>query len=434
MTDSIPSAEAADDKKVEQSPRYISRLTKDTFALVLAGGRGSRLYELTEWRAKPALYFGGKFRIIDFPLSNCINSGIRRVGVLTQYKAHSLVRHLVRGWTHFRRELGESIEILPASQRNSQEWYQGTADAVFQNLDIIRAENPKYVVILSGDHIYKMDYANMLAEHVENGADMTVSCLEVPIEEAAGAFGVMSVDENGQVNGFEEKPANPTPIPGEEGLTLASMGNYIFSTDFLFEQLRLDAENPDSTHDFGHDIIPNIIKTHKVFASPFRDPVTNERAYWRDVGTLDSFWEANMELVSVEPALDLYDKSWPILTYQEQLPPAKFVFDDAERRGMAVDSTISGGCIVSGATLRKSLLFSNVRVHSYTEIEESVILPEAVIGEHCTIKKAIIDRGCHIPNGTSIGVDHEADKRNGYRVTDKGVVLVTRSMLGQRPQ
>ncbi|MFT5162717.1 MAG: glucose-1-phosphate adenylyltransferase [Alteromonadaceae bacterium] len=416
----------------EQNPRYISRLTKDTFAVILAGGRGSRLHELTQWRAKPALYFGGKFRIIDFPLSNCINSGIRRIGVLTQYKAHSLIRHMVRGWTHFRREIGESIEILPASQRNSQDWYQGTADAVFQNLDIIRSENPKYVMILSGDHIYKMDYGTMLAEHVKNNADMTVSCLEVPIEEAAGAFGVLSVDENSRVVGFDEKPANPTPIPGQEGLTLASMGNYIFTTEFLFKQLEKDAANPNSSHDFGNDIIPSIIKEHKVFASPFRDEKTGERPYWRDVGTLDSFWEANMELVSVEPALDLYDQNWPILTYQEQLPPAKFVFDDDERRGMAVDSTISGGCIVSGATLRKTLLFSNVRVNAYTEVRESVVLPEAVIGSHCTIVKAIIDRGCHIPDGTVIGVDHEDDKRNGYRVTDKGVVLVTRSMLGQR--
>ncbi|MFT4925122.1 MAG: glucose-1-phosphate adenylyltransferase [Phenylobacterium sp.] len=418
-------------QSVEQSPRYISRLTKDTFALILAGGRGSRLYELTEWRAKPALYFGGKFRIIDFPLSNCINSGIRRVGVLTQYKAHSLVRHLVRGWTHFKRELGESIEILPASQRNSQEWYQGTADAVYQNLDIIRSEKPKYVMILSGDHIYKMDYAKMLAEHVENGADMTVSCLEVPIEEAAGAFGVISVDENSRVVGFDEKPAHPTPIPGQEDLTLASMGNYIFTTDFLFEQLEKDAKNPDSTHDFGHDIIPNIVKDHKVFAAPFRDE-NNQRPYWRDVGTLDSFWEANMELVSVKPALDLYDQNWPIMTYQEQLAPAKFVFDDDECRGMAVDSTISGGCIVSGATLRKSLLFSNVRVDTYSQIEESVLLPAVVVGSHCTIRKAIIDRGCHIADGTVIGVDHEEDKRRGFRVTEKGVVLVTPSMLGQR--
>ena len=425
MVDSSASKEAS------TSPRYVSRLTKDTLALVLAGGRGSRLYELTDWRAKPALYFGGKYRIIDFPLSNCINSGIRRVGVLTQYKSHSLVRHLVRGWSHFKKELGEFIEILPASQRYSDDWYQGTADAVYQNIDIIRAEKPKYVMILSGDHIYQMDYGDMLAQHVERGADMTISCLEVPIEEAAGAFGVISVDEEGRVTAFDEKPENPTPIPGQDGLTLASMGNYIFNTEFLFEQLLKDAANPDSNSDFGADIIPSIIKDHNVFASPFRDPVTKERAYWRDVGTLDSFWEANMELVSPKPAFNLYDSSWPIWTYQAQLPPAKFVFDDDDRRGMAVDSTVSGGCIVSGANLRRSLLFSNVKVNCFTDIDQSILLPDVVVGRKCKIRKAIIDRGCEIPEGMEIGVDHESDKANGFRVTAKGVVLVTRGMLGQ---
>jgi glucose-1-phosphate adenylyltransferase len=287
------------------------------------------------------------------------------------------------------------------------------------------------VMILSGDHIYQMDYGEMLAEHVERGADMTVSCLEVPIEEAAGAFGVISVDEDGRVTAFDEKPEHPTPIPGEEGLTLASMGNYIFDTEFLFEQLRKDAANPESNSDFGADIIPSIIKDYKVYASPFRDPVTKERAYWRDVGTLDSFWEANMELVSPEPAFNLYDASWPIWTYQAQLPPAKFVFDDDDRRGMAVDSTVSGGCIVSGASLRKSLLFSNVQVNSFTDIEQSILLPDVVVGRSCKIRKAIIDRGCHVPDGTEIGVDHDSDRANGFRVTDKGVVLVTRGMLGQ---
>lgn len=419
------------DAEEVSSHRRVSLLTKDTLAIVLAGGRGSRLYELTDWRAKPALYFGGKYRIIDFPLSNCINSGIRRVGVLTQYKSHSLVRHLVRGWSHFKKELGEFIEILPASQRYSADWYQGTADAVFQNMDIIRAEKPKYVLILSGDHIYKMDYGEMLAQHVDNGADMTVSCLEVPIEEAAGTFGVMSVDDTGRVIGFEEKPANPRPIPGDETRTLASMGNYIFNTEFLFEQLRSDAANPDSSFDFGHDIIPSIINDYKVYASPFRDPATRERAYWRDVGTLDSYWEANMELVAPQPAFNLYDPDWPVWTYQLQLPPAKFVFDNDERRGMAVDSTVSGGCIVSGAILRKSLVFSNVRIESYTNIEQSIILPSVEIGRNCTIRKAIIDRGCEIPDGMQIGVDHDQDRANGFRVTEKGVVLVTRGMLGQ---
>lgn len=416
----------------DQSPRNISLLTKNTLALVLAGGRGSRLYELTDWRAKPALYFGGKFRIIDWPLSNCINSGIRKIGVLTQYKAHSLIRHLVHGWSMFKKELGEYIEIFPASQRSSSKWYQGTADAVFQNLDIIRAERPEYVLILSGDHIYKMDYGEMLADHVAKGADMSVCCLEVPIEEAAGAFGVMSIDEERRIIGFEEKPAHPTPIPGEDNLTLASMGNYIFNTEFLFDVLEEDDNDPDSTHDFGNDIIPKIIQKHNVFAFPFRDPITKKRAYWRDVGTLDSYWEANMELISVEPELDLYDPGWPTWTYQPQLPPAKFIFNSDDRRGTAVDSTISGGCIVSGSLINKSLLFSNVRVNSYSVIEESILLPEVVVHRHCKIRRAIIDRGCEIPEGTVIGHDVEQDKANGFRVTEKGLILVTRKMLGQR--
>ncbi|MBL7005118.1 MAG: glucose-1-phosphate adenylyltransferase, partial [Gammaproteobacteria bacterium] len=401
--------------------------------LVLAGGRGSRLYELTDWRAKPGLYFGGKFRIIDWPLSNCINSGIRKIGVLTQYKAHSLIRHLIHGWSMFKKELGEYIEIFPASQRSSSaQWYQGTADAVHQNLDIIRAEKPEYVLILSGDHIYKMDYGEMLADHVARGADMTVCCLEVPIEEAANSYGVMKIDENKSIIGFEEKPANPSPIPGEEDLTLASMGNYIFSTQFLYDILEEDANDPDSTHDFGHDIIPKIIKTHKVFAFPFRDPVTKQRAYWRDVGTLDSFWEANMELISPEPELDLYDPKWPIWTYQPQLPAAKFVHNDDDRRGMAVDSMISGGCIVSGSMVNRSLLYSNVRVNSYSTVEDSLLLPEVIINRNCKIRRAIIDRGCKVPEGSVIGYDSEQDKANGFRVTEKGVVLVTKKMLGQR--
>ncbi len=413
-------------------PRYVSRLTRDTFALILAGGRGSRLHELTDWRAKPALYFGGKFRIIDFPLSNCINSGIRRIGVATQYKSHSLVRHLVRGWSHFKKELREYVEILPASQRNSEDWYQGTADAIYQNLDIIHADMPQYVMVLSGDHIYKMDYGTMLAAHVASGADMTVSCLEVPVEEAAGAFGVMQVDKSNRVIGFQEKPANPAPVPDNDNLTLASMGNYIFNTEFLFEQLKDDADNPASSHDFGNDIIPSIINDNKVYAFRFRDEISGGKAYWRDVGTLDSFWEANMELVEVSPALNLYDENWPIWTYQEQLPPAKFVFDDDDRRGTTLDSSVSGGCIISGSTVRKTVLFSNVRVHSYSNIEASVILPEVEVGRNCKIKRAIIDRGCAVPDGTVIGYDHEQDKARGFRVTDKGIVLVTKGMLGQR--
>jgi glucose-1-phosphate adenylyltransferase len=416
---------------IQNDSRFVSRLTRQTLALVLAGGRGSRLYELTDWRAKPGVPFGGKFRIIDFPLSNCINSGIRRIGVLTQYKAHSLIRHLIHGWTRFDRELDEFVEILPASQRAGGEWYQGTADAVYQNLDIMRTHNPKYVLILSGDHIYKMDYGNMMAMHVENQADMTISCLEVPIEEAVGAYGVLTADESGRIIEFNEKPTDPSPIPGQPGLCLASMGNYLFNTEFLYEQLIKDADDPKSGHDFGNNIIPSIIEKYQVYAHPFRDPDTNQRAYWRDVGTLDAFWEANMELVTASPELNLYDQEWPILTHQAQLPPAKFVFDMDDRRGMAIDSMVSGGRVISGSRLKRSLLFSNVKVNSYATILDSVILPDVEIGQHARINKAIIDRGCTIEAGLVIGEDHEADRERGFRITEKGVVLVTPDMLGQ---
>jgi glucose-1-phosphate adenylyltransferase len=415
----------------EHNPRFVSRLTRETLALVLAGGRGSRLYELTNWRAKPALYFGGKYRIIDFPLSNCINSGIRRVGVLTQYKAHSLVRHLVRGWGHFKQELGEYVEILPASQRFGEDWYQGTADAIYQNLDIIRSANPKYVLVLSGDHIYNMDYGTILVDHVAKGADMTVSCLEVPIEEAAGSFGVMKVDQSNRVVAFEEKPANPSPIPGRDDVTLASMGNYVFNTEFLFDQLLRDSRDSASSHDFGNDILPAIIEKYNINAFPFRDPETGQRSYWRDVGTLDSFWQANMELVETTPPLNIYNKDWPIWTYQEQLPPAKFVFNTADRRGMALESMVSGGCIISGGELRKSILFSNVRVDAGSLLEESVVLPDVVIGQNCKIRGTIIDRSCVVPDGMVIGYDHEQDRENGFRVSAGGRVLITRGMLGQ---
>ena len=415
----------------DNNPRYVSRLTKETMALVLAGGRGSRLYELTDWRAKPAVYFGGKYRIIDFPLSNCINSGIRRVGILTQYKSHSLIRHIVAGWSMFKRELGEFIEVLPASQQTSDDWYQGTADALFQNLSIIRACKPKYLLVLSGDHIYKMDYGHMLVDHVQKNAVMTVSCLEVPVEEAAGAFGVMKVDENMRVLAFEEKPEHPSEIPGKPGMCLASMGNYIFDTDFLCDQLLLDSRRPESTHDFGNDIIPALINDHHVNAFPFRDEQTGERAYWRDVGTLDSFWQANMEIIETTPQLNLYDSEWPLWTYQEQLPPAKFVFDSDDARGMAVNSVVSGGCIIAGAELKRSLLFSAVHIDKRTYLEECVVLPQVHIGQGCKIRRAIIDRGCNIPDGMQIGFDPDQDRANGFRVTGKGVVLVTRGMLGQ---
>jgi len=411
------------------NPRFVSLLTRDTLALVLAGGRGSRLYELTDSRAKPAVYFAGKFRIIDFPLSNCVNSGIRRIGVLTQYKAHSLIRHLVHGWSAFRTELGEFVEILPASQRTSGEWYTGTADAVYQNRDIVEALNPKYILVLAGDHVYKMDYGEMLAHHVAKKAQMTVACLTVSLEDAKG-FGVMTVDEEQRVRAFEEKPAHPQPMPGSADQALASMGIYLFDTDFLFEQLHRDAANPASSRDFGKDIIPSIIGSHPVFAYPFRDPVTGNQPYWRDVGTLDSFWESNMELVSVDPELNLYDEEWPILTYQRQLPSAKFVFRDPDREGKALDSIVSGGCIISGSAIVNSLLFSNVRVHSYSVVTATVVLPEVVIHRHCRITRAIIDRGCVLPEGTVIGEDREADARR-FRVTPKGITLVTREMLGQ---
>lgn len=416
---------------IDSGPRFVSKLTRDTYALILAGGRGSRLYELTEWRAKPALYFGGKFRIIDFPLSNCINSGIRRVGVVTQYKAHSLIKHVVRGWGHFRKELGEGVEILPASQRTSDNWYQGTADAVFQNIDIIRGEIPQYVLILSGDHVYRQDYGDMLAFHTDTGADMTVCCYVVPVEEAAGAFGVMEVDEQDRIIGFEEKPANPRPIPGKPGYCLASMGNYLFNSEFLFDQLRSDHKNLQSDHDFGKNIIPSIIADNNVYAFRFQASSQDVEPYWRDVGTLDSYWKANIELTYPVPALNLYDMRWPVWTFQEQLPPAKFVFNDDDRRGLAVDSLVSSGCIVSGASVKRSLLFSRVRVNSWASLEESVILPEVNIGRHCTLHKVILDRGCNLPEGTTIGLDHEADRKRGFRVTSGGVTLVTRPMLGQ---
>ena len=415
----------------DTSPRFVSRLTRNTMALILAGGRGSRLKHLTRWRAKPAVPFGGKFRIVDFPLSNCLNSGIRRIGVLTQYKAHSLILHIQKGWGFLRGEFGEFVELWPAQQRVEEtSWYAGTADAVFQNLDIIRNHDPDFVLVLAGDHIYKMDYGAMVAYHVDNGADMTVGCIEVD-RETAKEFGVMSVDAEHWVNGFVEKPANPEPIPGRGHVALASMGIYVFNRRFLFEQLIRDSDSSDSTHDFGKDIIPYVIDRYRVLAYPFRDIRSGEQAYWRDVGTLDAFWEANLELIGVTPPLNLYDDAWPIWTYQEQLPPAKFVFDSDERRGMAVDSLVSGGCIISGSKVRNSLLFSNVRVNSYSRVTDSVVLPDVNVGRSCEIHRAIIDRGCRIPKGSVIGRDLEADRENGFYVSECGVTLVTREMLGQ---
>lgn len=411
------------------STRFVSRLTRDTLALILAGGRGSRLKQLTDWRAKPAVPFGGKFRIIDFPLSNCVNSGIRRVGVLTQYKAHSLIRHIQQGWGFMRGALGEFVELLPASQRNEKGWYAGTADAVYQNIDILRNHGPEYVLILAGDHIYKMDYGDMLAEHVAQNADMTIGCIEVPIDEAK-ALGVMSVDVNRRIVAFDEKPDNPTPMPGRDDVALASMGIYVFNASFLYEQLIKDADTKESSHDFGHDIIPNLIKNYKVVAFPYKDVQGNDPGYWRDVGTIDAFWSANLELIGVTPELNLYDDEWPIWTHQAQQPPAKFVFDDEDRRGMAVDSMVSGGCIISGSTVRHSVLFSNVEVHSYSLVEDSVLLPDVNVGRNCRLKKVVVDKGCVIPEGTVIGEDLEQDAKR-YHVSPNGVVLVTPEMLGQ---
>lgn len=415
----------------DPNPRFVSRLTRNTLALILAGGRGSRLRHLTQWRSKPAVPFGGKFRIVDFPLSNCINSGIRRIGVATQYKAHSLILHIQKGWGFLRGEFGEFVELWPAQQRVVETaWYAGTADAVFQNLDIIRNHDPDYVLILAGDHVYKMDYGPMVAQHVESGADMTVGCIEVDLETAKG-FGVMDIDADGRVRSFLEKPDNPQPIPGRTDVALASMGIYVFNRDFLFEQLIKDADSSRSSHDFGKDIIPTVIGRYRVMAYPFRDAKSGEGAYWRDVGTVDAFWEANLELIGVTPPLNLYDETWPIWTYQEQLPPAKFVFDDDERRGMAVDSMVSGGCIISGATVRHSLLFSNVRVNSFATVQDSVLLPNVEIGRNCDIHRAVIDRHCDIAEGTIIGRDRAEDEARGFFVTEAGVTLVTPDMLGQ---
>lgn len=415
--------------KFDRSQRYVSRLTRDTLALVLAGGRGSRLKQLTLWRAKPAVPFGGKFRIIDFPLSNCVNSGIRSIAILTQYKAHSLIKHIQQGWGFLRGEFGEFVELLPAQQRIETSWYKGTADAVYQNLDIIRSHDSSYVLILAGDHIYKMDYGPMLAYHLEKEAELTIGCIEVPLEKAK-EFGVMEIDQTARVKQFTEKPENPTPIPGRKDIALVSMGIYIFNTNFLYEQLIKDADDDYSEHDFGKNILPNAIKNYRVTAYLFRDNQTGQQAYWRDVGTIDAYWEANQELIGVTPELNLYDLKWPIWTYQEQLPPAKFVFDEDDRRGMAVDSMVSGGCIISGSVVRHSLLFSSVFVDSYSVIEDSVIQPEVSIGKNCRIKRTVIDKCCEIPDGTVIGEDLEEDAKQFY-VSPNGVVLVTPEMLGQ---
>ena len=415
--------------------RFVSRLTKNTYAMVLAGGRGSRLYQLTDWRAKPAVPFGGKFRIIDFVLSNCVNSGIRRIGIATQYKSHSLIRHIQYGWSFLNGQFGEFVNLLPAQQRTDEiHWYQGTADAVYQNMDILREANPDFVLILAGDHVYKMDYGKLLAFHVENKADMTVACLEVPVADAT-AFGVMGVDEHSRVIEFHEKLANPPHMPGKPDKSLASMGIYVFNTRFLFEQLIRDADDPHSAHDFGKDLIPYMVPRYRVFAQSFEQSCVGmgngKESYWRDVGTIDAYWEANMELIKVIPDLNMYDQEWPIWTHQEQLPPAKFVFDDDGRRGMAIDSLVSGGCIISGSTVRRSVLFSDVRVDEYCNIEDSVLLPKVNIGCNVMLKRVIVDKSCIIPDGLEVGVN-PAEDRKRFHVSPNGVTLITPEMLGQK--
>lgn len=408
------------------------RLAQQTMAFVLAGGRGSRLMDLTDRRAKPAMYFGGKSRIIDFPLSNAVNSGIRRIGVATQYKAHSLIRHLQRGWSFFRAERNESLDILPASQQMGEDnWYVGTADAVYQNIEIINSNNTKYIIILAGDHIYKQDYSLMIQHHVKSGADVTVGCIEVPRMEAS-AFGVMHVDEDDNILEFVEKPADPPAMPGEPDLALASMGIYVFETQYMFELLRRDAADENSSHDFGKDIIPHVVETGKAIAHPFSRSCVRggveKKPYWRDVGTVDAFWQANIDLTDFTPELDLYDVDWPIWTYSELTPPAKFIHNEEGRRGLALSSLVSGGCIISGSELENCLLYTGVRTHSFAKLKGVIAMPYVDIGRNADLTNVVIDRGVHIPAGLVVGQDAELDAKRFYR-SEGGVCLITKAMI-----
>ena len=409
------------------SGRYVSRLTSGTMAIIMAGGRGERLKELTVGRAKPAAPFGGKFRIIDFVLSNCVNSGIRQIAVMTQYKAQSLIQHVNRGWGYLRGEFGEFVDVVPAQQQVGEHWYRGTADCVYQNLDYIRTTRPKHVLVLAGDHIYKMDYGPLIAYHVEKNADITIGVVEVPVQDAR-EFGVLTVTEWNKVVKFTEKPANPDPIPGRDGTALASMGIYVFNASLLERMLTEDAANANSQHDFGKNIIPGAIDNLQVFAYPFQDVKTRAQSYWRDVGTLDAYYDANVELVDVDPELNIYDEQWPIWTYQVQQPPAKFTSTPEGARGLIENSMISGGCIITGAQVTRSMLFSDVRVQEGAVVDRSVILPHVEIGRGCVVRNAIIDEGVALPDGMRIGLDRELDSQR-FRVTERGVVLVTADML-----
>jgi len=408
-------------------------IARNSIALILAGGRGTRLKQLTDWRAKPAVPFGGKFRIVDFPLSNCVNSGVRRISVITQYKAQSLIQHIQRGWSFLDGRFNEYVELLPAQQQIKESWYQGTADAVFQNIDFLRRHRADYVLILGGDHVYKMDYEVLLAEHAKNDAELTVACVEVPRSEAS-AFGIIDVDDDWRVTDFIEKPENPPAMPGQPEKSLVSMGIYVFNTEFLFDELIRDHHDESSAHDFGRNLIPYLVPRHRVYAHRFLDSCVNKVRgipYWRDVGTVDAYWEANLDLTRIKPDLNLYDQNWPIWTHQEQLPPAKFVFNDEERHGRASDSLVSGGCIISGGTVNRSLLFSGVKVNSFSHIEDAVILPNVSIGRKARLRQVVVEKNCIIPEGLEVGFDQEADSKQ-FHVTDNGVTLITPEMLGQK--
>ena len=426
-TDSLP------ERSRIREPRFVSQLTRNTFAMILEGGRSSSLNELTDWRSKPAVSFGGKFRIIDFALSNCVNSGVRRVGVATQYRAQSLIRHLQLGWSFLDGRLGEFIEIMPAQQQiNESQWYRGSADAVFQNLREIRRAKPDYVLVLSGDHIYRMDYGRLLAAHAERRADLTVASIALPIQQAS-RYGVLTLDASQRVVAFHDQPKQPQAAPDLPGMAWANMGIYVFNAQFLFDQLQRDADDPQSSHDIGRDVLPHCVRQHHTWAHNFEDSHIGDleqTAYWRDVAILDAYWAANMDLVQLSPQLNLYDEQWPIWTWQPQTPPAKFVHDDDSRRGCAVDSMVAGGCIISGAMVRRSMLFAGVHIHSHSLVEDSLVLAGVQIGMNCRLKKCIIDKNCSIPDGMQIGLDRQQDAQR-FHVTDGGITLVTRVMLGQ---